>query len=527
MFEKFVKNNIFIFLVLFFITSILFFPTLHFDFLVDDWVLLWTSKFHPELYGIYWGHPATVAEFYIFERLFGINSVIFNVFGILLRTLTGFVGYLLLSPLTKSKKTGLLFSVFIVTSYIGLQSTTWASAHIVSIDLILIAYTCYRFVLYNIHNNKRNLLIFLTLFLITIITDPGRNFPIIGLLLCFFALQNKSLSLKFLMKKKELKMFLLLLVSTILIFVSWDILVGSFFNSTVARHHTHIPLKPILYYFGSIVNLAIDPLLRTFEFALIKFTSLEPMYYFLSVLLIILFAYSLYVFFKSKSLKSFYFLLFFCWIFLFYFPNWISYPRLFVPAIHRYLTITGFGFLAIFSLVITTLFQKNKLFGIFITCILLTVNIATLEFHISQEAQFRDKNLSRIWNDIQKDIPSKETSTIFYFTGDEPLLTWGVVYSQGNPYRLSRQITDPSNVIIVANILEKIANVLCHRNIQTLDYLKKQEVSIHFRSWNITKEGMVTNTTLKELGNLEKLYQNQNVCENVRKKFGEQFTYYN
>src|SRR6266704_2645874 len=65
--------------------------------------LLWASKYHPEYFGIYWGHPSTFFEFFLFYKLFGINAQVFIAFGIFLRACSAFLGYLFLAKLTKSK----------------------------------------------------------------------------------------------------------------------------------------------------------------------------------------------------------------------------------------------------------------------------------------------------------------------------------------------------------------------------------------------------------------------------------------
>src|SRR6266516_733200 len=133
---------------LFLISLVLFFRILNFNFITDDYYLLWVSRFHPEKYGVYWGHPSTVFEFFLLYKLFGANVLAFSIFSIFLRSLAAFAGYVFISKLTKSKITGIICSLLFVTSYIGYQATTWASAHIVYVDLILVTFTAYQYLVY-------------------------------------------------------------------------------------------------------------------------------------------------------------------------------------------------------------------------------------------------------------------------------------------------------------------------------------------------------------------------------------------
>src|SRR6266702_551351 len=88
------RQSILLFVLLLLISFVLFGRILKFGFIYDDSLLLWASKYHPEYFGIYWGHPSTVIEFLVLYRLFGTNALLFNAFGIFLRALSAFLGYL-------------------------------------------------------------------------------------------------------------------------------------------------------------------------------------------------------------------------------------------------------------------------------------------------------------------------------------------------------------------------------------------------------------------------------------------------
>lgn len=188
------KQLIILFLFLLIFSLLLFFPVIHFDFINDDSYLLWVSKFHPDHFGIYWAHPATVFEFFVLVKLFGTGSFAFNIFGIVLRGLAALTGYIFIAKITKSKIAGIVFSFLFITSYIGLQSTTWASAHVALIDTILVTITSYFYLVYLSSGKKSNFIFFSLFFVLSLLADPGRDFPVIGFLLYLFL--NKAYSVK-------------------------------------------------------------------------------------------------------------------------------------------------------------------------------------------------------------------------------------------------------------------------------------------------------------------------------------------
>src|SRR5258706_9394473 len=164
LFKKFFrrhKNNLLIFTVLFLISFLLFNGILDFAFTTGDYTTLWTPVFNPESLYLYWSHPSVVLELFVLHKFFGANHLVFNLFGIFLRSLSAFVGFLLVTKLTKSRKIGLLSALLLVSSYIGIQATTWPGVHINYIDLIFVMLTSYRFLIYLFSNTKKNFIFFL------------------------------------------------------------------------------------------------------------------------------------------------------------------------------------------------------------------------------------------------------------------------------------------------------------------------------------------------------------------------------
>ncbi len=519
------KEGLFIFACLFLLSLLTFWKSLGFTFITDDYFLVWVSKYHQNLFKIYWSHPSTVFEFWTLVKLFGNNPIVFNIFGIFLRAASGFAGYFFIKKLTNSKLTAIIFTLFYVTSYVGLQSTTWASAHIAYIDLFLIIFSVYKFFVYLSTQRTKDFLLCLVFTALSLISDPGRDFPLVIVFLYIYLLTAVQKGLKNHLTFKRLKKLFIIFIVSILIFFSWYILFGYYFGGSVRGSHGRIPLKPLIYYFGSIGNLLITPFIRNFELSLIYPSWMKSIYPIFTILVPSLWLFTFFSFFKYKSKFYFIISILLFWILAFYFPSWISYPREYVPAIHRYLTISGFGFVALLAVISRDILRKNIIAGSILILLILSINFATVKYYLVQENSYRSSTvINKVWTKVNNQIPSGETSSLLYFKGRYPLIPYQIVYSGDNPYKLLRENNRLNELIVTTDNLEKVANQLCHKNINTLESLRKNENSIKFHAWYVWSNGNVKNITKQELLNLEKLYEKQNLCITLRKKYGDTFT---
>lgn len=277
---SFIKNYFFqlsLIIILFFISLLLFYKTLDFGFIYDDSYLLWAAKYHPEYFGIYWGHPATVLEFITLYKVFGLQSRVFMLVGILLRTLCGFTGYLFLTKLTGSRKLGIFFSLLFVTSFVGIQPTTWSSVHVVLIDLIALLLTCYSYCNYLIERSVKQFIIFVFFFSFAIACDPGRAFPFVVFLILLFFVDKYMHTKKSIFTRKELWQFTIIISMSITIFVIWRIFSDTAFGGALGRPHKRIPFETVKYF---LARLLMYILIRTSEhqsFLYKALTYLKPL----------------------------------------------------------------------------------------------------------------------------------------------------------------------------------------------------------------------------------------------------------
>ncbi len=436
------------------------------------------------------------------------------------------MGYLFLAKLTKSKLIGVIFSLLFVTSYIGLMATTWASSHVVYVDLILIILASYQYLLYLSAKTKRNFILFLIILALAVISDPGRAFPFAGVLVFLFLIDTYRRSEKNIFRQifrnKELRKIAIYFSVTLVVLIGWKVLVGKDYTGAIGRPHKSIPFETLKYFFGSIANLIFDPFLRPSEFALESIKQMEGAYFLSAIILPVIWLVGLYRFIKTRSHWWSVFSVLFFWVFVFNIPSWLNYPRSYIAATHRYMTLPGFGFIGLLALAIYLIQKKNRPFAVLLFIAMLFINILTVNFYLKQEEAFRDeKTISRVWATINKSIPQQEEQSLVYVTGDEPLATYGIDYTAFGAIALMRGTKNPSETIRISNDLEKLANLLCHQGINSEKLLKEKQGFLRFHAFYIKNNGETRDITQAELLPLEMVFQKKDACSNLRKKYGD------
>lgn len=522
-------KNLIIFILLLFVCLLVYGRILNFYLWADDIYLYWVSKFHPGNYTIYYGHPSTVFEFFIIYNLFGINPFVANSIGLLLRVLAAFAGYLFISKLTNSKLAGLIFSVLFVTSYIGYETTTWESAHNVYIDLILSTLTAYWFLRYLTSKTKGDLVLVLILLTASLLSDPGRDFPLIGMLILILLVWeyikvNKNIFV--IVRSKEFKTIVIGLLITVGIFIIWYLLFGFYFSGGFGRPHKRIPLETLEYFFGSIANLVYDPIIKTPQRSEYGLTNIGAAYIAASIALPVFWIFVVHKLIKTRSKWWASVVILICWMFAFYFPSWINYPRSYVAAVHRYSTMSGFGLVGILSIGITLLSKKNKILAASLFILILVVNIYTVNYYLGIEEVYRNqKSLEKAWSQMSKSISNSEQKSLIYIQAKKPFATLGVVSSGPGFLSFSRNQESALYFKYTANI-DRIANELCHQGITNPQLLKAKQMTLAFHGFAVNENGKVTDITKESIKALETILGEKNACMSLRNKYGDNFKPY-
>ncbi|HEV2339401.1 MAG TPA: hypothetical protein VGT05_01385 [Patescibacteria group bacterium] len=210
----------------------------------------------------------------------------------------------------------------------------------------------------------------------------------------------------------------------------------------------------------------------------------------------------------------------FFWAFLFYLPSWLQYPRSYISSVHRYVTISGFGLVGLLAVVVYLLYKKNVILGSAIFITFLLINVITVHYYLTQESQYRKESLlTHVWHQVNNHIPSYEQHSLIYFTGEEPLTSYGIDYTLYGPLALLRASKNPSVFVIQSNHLEKLANVLCQRGMQLYDV---HTVST-FHAFFVKNNGNITDITQREIIPLQRILQHTG-CKRLLEKYGTGFT---
>lgn len=494
------KVYIFIFSVI--VLSLLsYWRVLTFHFWRDDWGALWESQhLSPIAYLISNIHPATPLEYIIFFKLFGLNPIYWNIFGITLRIFASLALGLMMWGFMQSKKIAILSSLFFATSYAGLETVGWLSSHTVPITIILICGGFYFWFKYK-HKNKFLYFIFsIFLFDLAFLADPGRSSPIILLILIWEIFL-------YLIKKKGNK----------LLRFSFDILIlgGSFllilylFLATRTKIAgdlglLKVDLTQLKVYFNAIGNLLFGWLwfIKTGEFGGgIGYNFHITLTGGITILVIIIT--SLIVGIRKKSEKALAVTWLALWILILYFPNWIYNTNLSYPtaATSRYLGMSSVGLTGVMALLIGHI-RSSKLV-ILLSTGWIIVNVFTSNRILEQESSHRSINIvDSVWGKVIADVPKASKRDIFLFTGDT-YLTNSIIRWAGEipwPYVVKTGIERADFPLVTLNY-ESTVDLVCNED--------KEYRLPNIYAWRVEKR-IIENTSVQERANIKEIASMKN-----------------
>lgn len=499
---NFIKNNkiaLSLFVISVVVLSIVtFWRVLTFGFLRDDWVFLWATQYQPHIPLAWYLHPGTQYEDFLLFPLFGWNVFYWQAFGIFLRILASFSVALMLWGFFRSKRVAILGGLFFSSSFIGLETVSWRSVHVVAVDIIFISLGYF---LYSEYIRQKKILYFLFGFIffeVAVLADPARVIPLVPITLLFFILSLVTTSRQVLKK---------LIPNIFLILVSFAILIGTFMLSASYQGSGGIkqiyaivqdPLT-IRNFFVSLGNLMFGWFINIPEYGSLVNANLNIG----RAAFILLFSSSiiaLYITVVKKSQRSLFLFVSICWIMIFYFPNWVFEKTLVVGGTHRYLGLAGLGFICILAILVSMLRKKYLIFaaGIFIV-----LNIMTANRVLKSESSYRDRIISDVlWNRILADVQVGEKNSIFMYLGSDPIRGSLLDWSEATPFAVKRRISNPYDIPIATADDTLILNLLCKQNTSrpTVSQWVVEKTRIplsHVHAWDVTN-GMITNVSKRE-----------------------------
>lgn len=490
---------------------------LSFTFLKDDWGLLWGSLYDPSLYLAYAIHPVTPIEFFILSHVFGTNYFLWQLFGIFIRACIAlFSGYFIFS-LTKSWKAGILTAVFVVTSYVGIESIHFISAHATAISFLFMMWGLYLWIRY-IQKESKSIVRFSLLLLIGFLLDPGRAIPLIFVIpFSFFLFSKRIVSINTI--KKYASFLIPIFIFAVTFFSVWYITQSrdSQFAIFLAKliHDPSIFLRKLYLlgnYFGSIGNLLTGWIIPNVQDAQNTGTYNKLIARF-AVIVLVVTCFSLFFAYKKKNRNLKVISFFLVWIFIWYIPDWLFEPRTPMAGSHRYLLVSGVGLSMLLAYGIS--FIKHKMFLFALAGIIIILNVATTQRILAYQDSFRsEKAFQFIWKKINNEVGKEKGPDIFVFTGKDPYVGLMAGLTSGIPFALTRHITKEADLPLMVNNPLIIVKYLCNANIMQVGRTKKiiqtKKIPLtHVYAWDITSQKDIRSYSIEERKFLQKYAKEQ------------------
>ncbi len=481
---------------------------LSFTFWKDDWFLLWAARFHLDKFGIYWIHPATVFEFFVLQKIFGLYPLYWQIFGLVLRVCSAISIMIMISKLTKVRFIGFMSGVLFATTPIGSESTGWASGRAAIYVVLFLCFGIYFLLEFLDKKDLKNVFATAMLLMLGFISDPLRAIPVF-LIIAIIVLKEIH------MKIERTKIYLL---STI--FICGILVFGFFFRSFIAgtkiisfiSTNLNNPARMMngLHVFGNYFNSLFNLFLTGFVYQNHEISELGHGYYnklyaYIGFGVIIIL---LYIFTRSveRRRKYRFELLFLLWIILFYFPNWFFEPRLIVTDVHRYLVLSSVGLVGLLSCLVYKI--RSQSIQIILLSALIVSNITATHDRLAYVAPFRNtKVVEAVWASITNSIPDSSRRNIFMFSGEEPFKT-NVIHIFGQfAYVLHKNIRDENLVPFIVPDSTNALFLLCNNrtgvsgNADIQVQISSLDVSSVY-AWSVKNSGTVQDISEQERSKL-------------------------
>jgi hypothetical protein len=495
-----------------------FWRVLSYGFWIDDWPLLWGSLFNIQATFRFYDHPALPISVFILSHIFGLNHVLWNLYGLCLKVLTALLTAYFLYKFTGSKIAGFLAGILFAASYAGLEVVDTPSISAIGIVAIALLISLIFFIK-GMKENKSFLWISLLFLVVSLFLDPARAMAVLFIypfLLLFFPNASKQLhKLKFLLK--------FLVVTALLGIPLFAIYLVHFKSDSQVAHAVsmlfHSPLNFLSKLnrlgnlFASIANLFIGPI-YSLKQDVLDIGEHSRLFAITGAILLLvdLFAFGKFV--REKSRAWGIISLFIFWTFIFYFPNYLSEPRAPMAGPHRYLFLSSIGLACLLGYILSLIHRKWLV--VLLSCLIIILNIIKSNSILVWQSTYRSANtIDSMWHTVDREVPKNETNDLLVFKGQEPWLTQDIYFSQLAPFLIQRKMgTNYGDFPSLITIESDIPKYLCSPvtfNIGRRTYTKKQISISHIYGWNVVAPGKLINITPNVRKYAEKLV-NQKGC---------------
>ncbi len=509
-FNQFLNNyplarQLLFFSFLFLLSLLTFWKALSFDFFQDDYIFLWNALYHPFAQLFNFRHPAAPLEALVFVRLFGLNSTLWELLGITIKTITAFLTGVLLYKITNSKLAGFLAGVFFATCYAGMYIVNAFNFHVPAFVAIfaLLSLIC---LVDAIKGQQKRIWLFIIFFVLGIVFDPARGLSILFIIPLFLFLFPKSKNKTKITRQLTIILFAFLAICIPLLTIWYFVLPIGDTQVSVFLRILHInPMlalsktKDIGNYFATIADLFIYPLY--------SMTATKPIYETLDYqrifgvggIVSFIFAVASFIYGIKKKSQTFAVIGFFIlWTFLLYLPNFLAEPRRPMDPQHHYLYISAIGFIAVVAYILSRI--KNKWILLLLCICFIMLNIYKVNTILSLEAPYRSTVLvEQALQTIVSQVPRGEANDVFFFRGNYDWLGNSITFFGGSHFLLLTKDPNGDNIPQFTFDGDLLFNQVCYDHPKDAIGTEYKHVPIsHIYAWEAIVPGKLKNITNQE-----------------------------
>lgn len=480
-----------------------FWRILYFDFFQDDSIVLWSALYNP-IVAIhpfqYFRHPGSLLEFFTFAYLFGKQAIWWQLFGIVTKIATSYLVGIFAYRLTKSGWVGTLSAVFFATSYIGMDSLDSPLMTVpVLVAIAILASLIY--LMKALTENKKYIWHFLVYFIVSFLLDPGRAFPLLGIVPFFLFFFPKSANTDSV--KKFLKsMYITFFVVGIPLFFSWYLHYASDYG--IQKYLQLLfkdpkKIKDIGNFLATVANAFTEPIYGlTLVTPFYEFADYARPFGILGIGLFVGMLGSFFLFLRKKSQRWLLISFFLFWAFAFYFPNWLAEPRAPMAAENHYLFISSIGIICLISFLVSSFHSKILL--LIISFLFVAINIYKANVLLAAQFPYRSASyIEKAFQTMVATVPHNEAGDVFLLKNGGVILQHALIPWGDIRYLLVRGDKNYSHMPFLTDDEPTVFSLVCPTS------KKNAPVPLsHVFTWKQV-QGVLVNQTQKERNTLEQM----------------------
>lgn len=420
------------------------YPVLSFTFWKDDWYFLLLSLTDPgKLMGA-WIHPGTIAEFYVFGRLFGSDPLAWMHIGLLLRAIVSFGISVVLQSVT-SPVIALFAGFLYAVGPFGLEVNGWPSGHVVLVSAVFFLFGLRLFIEDNGTHFGRS--IFGTaLIALSLLSDPART--VVGIIAVLMVIATWQAN-----KKRIVALVAITVIIVVaLLFNTFTIgkLSEAFGAFSTNERSAKLMLAPFGTFFADYYQLSIGWLYHT-EHGITEEGHAYYRKHHSRIGFVLMAVFGLWSIYRLRLRRDYVPLLLLVWQIGFLVPSWLFNTDLVISPVHRYMVLPAIGYVMFLTLL---LFEIKHTYIRFFVITGLIVFASYLSWtRYSHYTQYREAmRVHEIYDAIIEKTRDVGGRAVIVVKGDDPLLT-NLFFIHGSAWYSIRagEHSQPTSIVMYRN----------------------------------------------------------------------------